>query len=778
MWEMGMMFMSATRKAPRVLGLALAGTVAFSGLGLAQLGGAASLAFAVEDEEAPRISLRSVPDGGWGDLNNGTIHLGGYWIENGPDKGTFAWCSQLGRHNPLNDQLAGQVVTSLKSGSGKTVSGLNLAKINYLMSTVGSKPESPSYDAGLAIAIWYFVGDVNINGIADPGVGLGWAGVNMFEVNAIPAQYRADVKKYFNQHVAAANAAITSSQLSIAEPAKPVMSLAKDGLSGSITVPAGHSKVTLTGAVTSDGAQTITKPGTYNLVPVRPAETKSTWKITAKASGTINEAGKIAKIKVHKEPSGQQQVIVSGVGDSRSWSQEVSATVDQRFSITGDSQVPEALVQPGEAIQDVVTLTTLDGKPWPLYSTGKDKGKPMRLTVDVKRYELPRAHVQGEPLPEDAVVAEEFSFVADKGATSYQIGETLGDGGAFSNWVFSIDAAAQPKEEPITNFLPSGFKFEHEYGLERESLVVPMTVDIETELSKDTVAWYDEITDFQTVSSVGAPYMYFEGKEIPTVWENRVFFIEDATLEELEQQAEAPEDAELIGTFASTVTESGTPTETDPFEVPGGREGVLTVQPCLVPEQQDEAVRDLLVAGCEDFGVPTQSAQVVAPTFRSEGSENVVLSADARVSDVVFMENIGENAEYEVTLETFEEKKNAKGELVCETDARVFKSEEPLTVTADHDSEKGEKVDEFTPKAAAPLQHVLTVTDKRTGEVVRKAECGEKDEQTVVVKTPVELALTGAGSLPLLGIAAAALLGGGGVLAAAMIRRRKLSAEG
>lgn len=42
-----------------------------------------------------------------GPVERGNIHLGGYVIENGPFKGTVAWCPQLGKLNPLSDQTPG-----------------------------------------------------------------------------------------------------------------------------------------------------------------------------------------------------------------------------------------------------------------------------------------------------------------------------------------------------------------------------------------------------------------------------------------------------------------------------------------------------------------------------------------------------------------------------------------------------------------------------------------------------------------------------------------------
>lgn len=593
----------------------LTASLALSG---AAFGLAAPTAYATPEGSTTGTAWTSAyasPEGGWGNpIEHGNIHLGGYVIENGPFKGTVAWCPQLGKPNPLNDQTPRVDVTTIRNGSGQTVSGLNLAKLNYLIATKGQKIESPSYDAAVALAVWYYSGDIDRNGIAAPGIA-GYAGQNMLTNDSIPAQYQGDVRAFFDRFIAETDAAVTSAPTNIAEPATPVLELAGDGLAATITVPEGNGTVSLAGAVTADtGAASITQPGTCELTPVRPDDTTSRWDVSFASSGHIDEHGRVARVTLHAESSGQQQTIISAAGAARDWSHKGSVTVDQSVVIEGDSKTPTKLVKPGEKYQDEITLHTVDGKPWPTFTQGERAGEPMPVPVQMSRYESAAERVEGE-IPEGATPVEEFTFVAP-GPGTYTVGDTVAEqGGTHSNWVMTIDTTNTDvwTEEyaPLKAFLPDGYTWQHTYGLERESQVTPMSVTVATELTKDTLsADGDSVADVQTVTSVGAPWLTVDGEPIPVAWKNEVYFVPDVTKDELTQSPEVPADAELIDTY-ETIISSEEPQETEAFNTPKGKVGAITVRACVDPTAMDERVRDLVEPHCEDFGVPTQSASIV-----------------------------------------------------------------------------------------------------------------------------------------------------------------------
>src|SRR5690606_6754342 len=301
------------------------------------------------------------------------------------------------------------------------------------------------------------------------------------------------------------------------------------------------------------------------------------------------------------------------------------------------TQAETAFVRPDrDRFADRVTFGLAPGSaaPWPSRTgqTGSAEYAPV-VATGVLYGPFAEPPTENESAPQDARVAARAEIVADRGPGEYlAVADAVPDEAGYYSWVWTIDESEQLPEVRDAKLLPAGYHFVDRFGLAAEGQTVPMRLRWNTELLERELALDQlELRDRITVSLEAGEWLRDgNGEHLPA----RLRLTAYASEEEPERRSDVPEDArELAHSFVDVLTAGDY--EAPPIAVPFETRGWVTVQTCLLAEDQSEAAREHVEEWCDDFGVPEETARIDVPTVRTEAQPEVFVGDTFRDTAVV-----------------------------------------------------------------------------------------------------------------------------------------------
>ena len=326
-----------------------------------------------------------------------------------------------------------------------------------------------------------------------------------------------------------------------------------------------------------------------------------------------------AEVILHPATIESQQLLGAGVapvtGSNSGAFEPVSLRGDNRFAPALVTQVPEPIVhRNGGVFSDTVSVfASPDGAPWP-----SRMGEHLELRAQGTLYG-PFATPQPESpvAPMHAPVVLHRTLELDRGPGEYTVRELdrpLETG--YYYWVWRIAEEAQSTEVRESALIAEGSVFADSFGVKAESQLVPTELRWVTRLRERTLEPHNLLLeDSVRVSLHGGSWLRTEtGDRIPA----NIRFTVYRTDEEPVIQARPPAGTETLGHVFAEVSELDTWVDAPRFRLPEGTTGWVTVQACLLAEDQPAEVRGYIAEWCDDFGVPEETARILPPEIPEE----------------------------------------------------------------------------------------------------------------------------------------------------------------
>jgi len=491
--------------------------------------------------------------------------------------------------------------------------------------------------------------------------------------------------------------------------------------------------VTLTnGVFVATGGASISgvRNGDVHGVVGVPPEGESFYKISAHGSfaATVGGGGGAENVTLYETP-GQQRLIAAGTPGVREVRFDLSA-IDPMprstvFQPVVGTKVASTFVQKGDVFQDVLTFSTAAD------STGLNN--PWRRRGDGTYVEVVAKGVLYGPFtyqPGEAAVPPVGAPVAGTAVvtTSEQDGPTVpytvsssavAEESGFYTWVWSIKAEEQT--DFIKKQIPVGYVFVDRFGQVAETSVVPSTIMFETRLVEAQVTMGGGVADVITPALAGGAWLTVDGARVPVTVTGTTYFSPNRP----EVSALPPAGAEAVSTHTAVLT-GLSPVMSEPIIAPY-RAGFLTVQWCVVAADQPAQFRGMVDDYCDRYGVPSETVEVVGPTFATLAQQEA--TPQGTVSDTVIVTGPVPAVGVEVTFEGFLQPKDAP-EATCTAETRVFQSAKPLVVVEPGSYES----ENFTVTAEhlGELFWVETARIRNTDTIIHQGRCGEMSETTTV----------------------------------------------
>lgn len=633
------------------------------------------------------------------------------------------------------------------------VSGESLRRMNWLLTKHGQSAD-PGMAAVVQIAIWMLRYDAGTSPWLDHH--FGW----------IAAHGGGD-------HLAHARSLLAEAEAATGPRSTPVpeaeLSLALDAEQGRgrVDYPAGTTAITLEGAVfEGGGAELRVDGGAAGSASWTTELHAEGWQREHRvtATGEWNHVEEVwpAEVMLHSATEANQQDLGSMVGPlqdaHRAPLGPVSAVIDTRFAPVLSTRTDQPIVERGTGrFSDLVTLSTLEGEtPWASRRHADGSVEYAPVVAEGVLYG-PFSHPQAvaDHAPQGAPVAGRARLIADRGPGEYraEIDAAPGEAGYYS-WVWRIDESEQRPEVRAAGLLPSGYGFADRFGLPEEGQTVPSTLHWSTELESRELALDSLVLRDRLTASLrhGAWLRDENGSRIPARIRLTVYG-------SAEEPVRAPQPPPGVGEIARVFADIDSTGELEvaPIELPFETRGWVTVQACLLSEDQSEEHRGLIAEWCDDFGVPSETARISVPTVRTEAQPSAVVGE--AFGDVAFVDGLvpaGAELGFAYYLapaagepkydERWEPRTDENGEPVLweETELAAMTEEErclaqPVATTARVEVRAAGRVS--SPRIVARSTGVgywvedLTMPHPETGERVElhRGACGLENERTEIL---------------------------------------------
>lgn len=665
----------------RIVAMALAGAVLGSG-------GVALQAMAPQSAFVQSAHAVSTGPGKWDGAGAG---LGAFRHSNG----TLVYCSELGQtvdqsNSPGMDRTGtlGAYNSQMYMIHGNTfnnvgvgaISGDRLQQINYILHQWGQTGDN-TRAAAVQLAIWKIRAEV--------GATSGYNAALNYMINYAGSSANSRANEMVNQ--AKSNAGDVQQGTGTTPQG---LELAETGAyQGTLTVHEGTTSVTLTNAVFADtGLSTrewpngLDRTATLNWIGQPPADD---WadKYTVTVRGTYEyERGSSYWPSAVNEgdagtgPSGSWQNMVSGIGP-----------VDDFETITGDfsakyadpstvwapeltSQVPSEFIDKGESFADTITFDVADdSNEWRYYrADGQIRYAP--ITAQGTLYgpftSNPEDNASETP-PADAPVAAtaEITTTPEQGPGDYTVdtADAVSTESGYYSWVWEIDGADQIDSlinpEGGNSSLQDGvdYYFTDGFGTVNETHITTLDIELLTQLDRNEAAPGNTIEDTITATADGEMFVDADGNQVPVHLDGTMYYLPEA----VEQTGDIPADAEIVGTYDAVIEDIDQPVVAGDLILPK-EEGWITMVWCVDTEESP-----LYSAYCDDFGVPSESAELAFPEVVTQATNEVPVFDTAY--DIAYVD--GEvPAGSQLTFELFS--KVAVGEPKYDADGNLVKDED------------------------------------------------------------------------------------------------------
>lgn len=573
-----------------------------------------------------------------GMLSFAGFHVGAFRSSSG----VSVYCLEPGADAPFGAQLEPGIIDSLPaytivvndpwgfSGTVSTeeASGELLRRMNWVLAEHG---EGASAERAVAvqIALWELRRGAGNSGWLDAK-------------HALLAAHGGE--PYIAEGLALASESETAAKApGYAVPASGLM-IAADAVHGSGTVsyPAGTVELSISGGTFLDGSTTL---------PVDPSLSgQASWSAslhepewarehTVAISGrwSLEERYWLDEIVLHAPANETEQRLGAGISALTRANEgdfdAVSASIDGRFAPVITTAVIDGIVVRGDGggeFGDVVTVSAAqEGAPWP------SRGAPaefLPLRADGVLYgpfTAPQPE-SAEP-PSGAPVAARASIELDAGPGSYEVRETVEslESGHYY-WVWSIREDAQSAVVRASGLLAPGAAYADAFGVHAERQTVPTVLRWMTRLDRVSSTPDDRVLrDSILVSLEGGAWLRDgAGERIPA----RIRLTAYQTDERPERLPLPPAGARDLGSVVVEVRGPGVWIAAPPFEVPSDASGWVSVRACLSADDQLPEVRGFFVEWCDDFGIPEETAELVAPEApaHEETGQVLAITGDGR----------------------------------------------------------------------------------------------------------------------------------------------------
>lgn len=553
---------------------------------------------------------------GYGFNNPGYDYILGSWRT---VDGNIAYCIQLQVPSPTDNQTFAGQTNVVTVGDGTTVSGDQVAQINYVLNKWG-ETDNDLQAAAVAWAIWYLTGQVNDQGIYtsfDTGFD---ESIFTFAGNQAQANLEwddvtglLDGGALYDMFVMMTDEALNNyDDPAPATPADITISgsVVNGEFVGTANVPAGYNTVTLSNATFDSNSSATISPnrqaGSFDWTAVTIPDS-ATSNFSVSVSGEYSTPTTGDTVNYWSSPDSQDLV---GPPPLSLGSSADSISLDIGFSPELETLVPvKRLTGDGSGnvtVSDTVTFSVNSSAAAPYNSDLRqfENGEYAQIVAEGTLYgPLATEPVQGSTVPSDAPVAATTSITTS--ATSgfnetYSASVSVPDIAGFYTWVWEINSDAQPAEtQPL---IPADYSFQDDFGIPDETAFAPTKLSFSTELTSNRGEAGTVVQDDLTTSVDGFWLANADGN-IPANLTGTVYY--HGTSQPV-QQSTVPSSAEAVQTLTLEVSEADTTYSSEDIVFPE-RVGFYTVQWCI-------DTNEFFVAFCDDYGVPAETFEVFSNT--------------------------------------------------------------------------------------------------------------------------------------------------------------------
>lgn len=698
--------------------------------------------------------------------------------------GHVVYCIEPGAFEPKGPQQEPQEVDTLpgfaaqardQTGwdaqvTGAPISGPALQRMNWLLTTYG-QTQDHDQAAAVQFALWWLRDDPGLDAWLDHHAG--WVQNNGGDWHIRRASQMVD------------EARLVIEQSAPPQPAQPLeMRLEGAPKSGVVRYPAGTQQLSITGGSFVGGSAELVVGPEAGSASWESHENSGEWRSQRRVA--VAGAWKQeythwpAAVTMHPPVEAAQQMLGAMVGPTSAVSEAVldpvELLVDEQFSPVLTTQTVDYFVPTGGGtFADRVTFGLAEGsREWATRSLADGGREYAPVVAEGVLYGPMSAPPEVQnTAPADAPVAARARLVADQGPGEYLATTDQGSNGpGYYSWVWSIAESQQLPEIREAALLPEGYLFSDRFGLADESHLSPLVLRWVTDLQENELAIDNLVLRDDVTVSVAAGDWIRDASEQPIP--ARIRLTAYGLAEAPVRQSSVPEGVEELAREFVTVTEPGV-VEAPPITLPAGTRGWVTVQACLIAEDQPEQHLGMVEEWCDDFGVSDETARVVEPSVRTEAQPNARVGDE--IVDNAFVDGlVPQQADLGFTFylrpEAGQPRFDAEWQRVYRDDgkpatwsaaeiARMSDEERclaqpvatteriPVSGTGRHTSPG------ITAQSAGTGYWVedLAMPDSESGEPieVHRGACGLANERTVIAEKPAQepgLAITGAETHP------------------------------
>lgn len=571
----------------------------------------------------PAVPVQAAAQGPGVKLNG--VFVGTYLTST---NGSNAYCIEPDGANPGAEIPAQQILTLrgyLMQSTGHWVAPYTdaegLRRMNYIISTYGGMGPNTDWQneqaAAVALSIWA------IRGVEDKVVAAWVAGLRARATRSLQAL----VDRFITEAYARALPAVVE-----APPAPEITWIDPD--TASLTVPSGYEKAQIEsgGQFVPASAEGVSYSADQRIATLKNGpsytmrfertpgvESARTEPVVLSASWSREATGWPSWLWGF-QPAARDtdQLLLAAatpetISDSGEWRTESIDELPPPFKPLVRTSVLEAKLQPGDPYVDRVEFEMAEGSSaWPRFlQDGEWRFRRVRAigTLYGPLLEQP-TQTETVPTDQELPIAGTAVIEADSGPGMY---EATIDAGAepsrgYYTWVWSISAAEQGPEILTGDaegwYLEPEYVFQDAFGIPNETHLRPMSLAIRTELAVHGLAPGESTHDTINLETGPGGWLTRDGAPVPIVLRVTSYLTDG----DPHRSPDAPADAEVIS--VDRITAHG-PGEQAPVAVtaPIDGSGGLTVQVCVLAEDQEEAVREMVEESCDDWGIPEESAR-------------------------------------------------------------------------------------------------------------------------------------------------------------------------
>jgi hypothetical protein len=639
------------------------------------------------------------------DIGNG--HLGAYNVG-----GVNVYCLEIEKARPLG-------ATSGPSYQGwGALSSLDLARINMAVSTFGQSTDR-RVTAAVDLYVWSVADAAEYNSH-------GMSGDSWFITRATGA----DIPT-IRANLAAIRAAAAGTTVGTSGTGSATLSIQMfDSYDGQVTVtvsPASANGTLHLDGATVAGTPADTSPVTNgSIIPIRgtPLDSQTDeYSITASATFAVtNSGGFLGQIAVYTTGAAQR---LAGPGGSAPASYTFSAAdyvtdpLALQFEPMITTQVSDELVQPGEAMVDVLTAglsATSPASEWRTNEAGVYH--PILATGVLFGPTSSPPPIGGEP-PSGATVAWSETAVLTGPGNFLSSGAFVATTSGYYTWVWSIEFHKQSPR--VQQLITDDYFWQDDYGLVSETSVVSIRVGAATEVSASSVGLRGRVADVLSVAHDDATGLWWtteSGEPATAHFRGVAYWVPGDTQPSV--TSDPPTNAIPIASREFEQIRAPGSYTTAPVVSPQIGNGFIVWQWELVPD-----AAGAFVPWRDAFGLPAETTRVTMPTLAT--SADAIVAATGEAVDTA---TVGGAPTGEPTYLSFAVYRQTDTDVpVCDASTLVDDSiDEPIEVP-------GPGTFASAPVILEDVGIYSWIATLRTGEgeIIESGRCGDPDETTEVV---------------------------------------------